>query len=67
MKTEEEEIEKINSMSHIEMARLWRFAPSGHKYFDSSLPYFDIFGKRFKTQILLSWKNSTGVCSADTN
>jgi hypothetical protein len=48
MKAEEEEIKKINSMSHIEMARLWRFADSGHKYFDTSLPYFDIFGKRFK-------------------
>ena len=42
------EIEKINSMSQLEMARLWRFAPSGHKYFDTSLPYFDIFKKRFE-------------------
>lgn len=48
MELEVKEIEKINNMSHIEMARLWRFAPSGHKYFDSSLPYFDIFNKRFK-------------------
>lgn len=45
----EEEFGKINSMSHIEMARLWRFAPSGHKYFDSSLPYFEIFKERFKS------------------
>jgi len=46
-----EEIEnhkkKINSMSQLEMASLWRFAPSGHPYFDSTLPLYDIFKKRF--------------------
>ena len=43
-----EEINKMNQMSHVEMARLWRFAPSEHPYFDSSMPYFKIFNKRFK-------------------
>lgn len=47
MPTDEEEIEKINNMSQIEMAKLWRFAPSGHSYFDSSKPFFDVFEKRF--------------------
>jgi len=42
------EIEKINNMTQMEMARLQRFAPSGHKYFDSSKPYFEIFSERFK-------------------
>jgi hypothetical protein len=47
MTLEEKETKTINDMSQIEMARLWRFAPSGHPYFDSSLPYFAIFKKRF--------------------
>lgn len=38
---------KINSMTHIEMARLYRFAKSGHPYFDSTLPFKEIFMKRF--------------------
>jgi hypothetical protein len=42
-----ETIESINRMSQMEMARLWRFAPSGHPYFDSTKPYFEIFKKRF--------------------
>ena len=42
------EIEKINKMSQIEMARLWRFAPSGHPWFDSTKPHHKIFAKRFK-------------------
>ncbi len=46
--TEEETIEKINHMTQTEMARLWRFAPSGHPYFDSSKPFFRVFEKRFK-------------------
>jgi hypothetical protein len=41
------EIEKINKLSQMEMASLWRFAPSGHPYFDSSKPYFKIFKERF--------------------
>ena len=42
------EVEKINSMSQYEMASLWRFAPSGHPWFDGTKPYFKIFDKRFK-------------------
>lgn len=45
---EEREIECINNMSHIEMASLWRNAPSGHPYFDRTKPFFEIFEKRFK-------------------
>jgi len=41
-------IDDINNMSHIEMARIWRFTPSGHFCFDSDLPYFEIFKKRFE-------------------
>jgi len=50
MSKEDIEIEtlKINSMSHIEMARLYRFAKSGHTYFDSTLPLNEIFMKRFR-------------------
>lgn len=48
----DEEIEKhkknIEKMSHAEMASLWRFAPSGHPYFNGELPLFDYFNKRFK-------------------
>jgi len=41
------EIERINQMSQYDMASLWRHAPSGHPYFDSSKPYYEIFKKRF--------------------
>ena len=44
---DEKEVEKINSMSQYEMARLWRFAPSGHLWFDISKPYATIFSRRF--------------------
>lgn len=40
--------EDIAKLSRIEMAKLWRFAPSGHPYFD--LRYAEIheeFKKRF--------------------
>ena len=40
--------EKIAAMNQVEMARLWRFAPSGHPCFDSRLPLFEIFQDRFK-------------------
>tara|TARA_R100001480_G_scaffold154611_2_gene160487 strand:+ start:549 stop:842 length:294 start_codon:yes stop_codon:yes gene_type:complete len=43
---EQFEIEIIESMSHEEMCKLWRSAPSGHIYFDSSKPYAEIFSKR---------------------
>lgn len=42
------EIEKINMMSHVKMASLYRYAPIGHAYFDISLPYFEIFQARFE-------------------
>lgn len=42
------EIEKINNMSRMDMASLWRYAPSGHPYFDTTKPYFKIFEKRFE-------------------
>lgn len=44
---QEEIIKKINSMTREEMAKLYRFAPAGHIYFDSTLPYAEIFKKRF--------------------
>lgn len=43
---DQEIFDKINAMSHEEMCRLWRFAPSGHPYFDSSLPYYEVFRHR---------------------
>ncbi len=39
---------KISKMSQIEMARLHRFAPSGHPVFRGDLPLHVIFSKRFK-------------------
>jgi hypothetical protein len=41
------EVEKINNMTQIEMARIWRFSPSGCIYFRADLPYYDIFKARF--------------------
>ena len=49
--TEQEEIDKIKAMSHTEMCRLWRFAPSGHPYFDETLPYFKVFSHRLFTEL----------------
>jgi len=43
----EQEIEKIRKMSRIEMAHLWRCAPIGHIYFDTTFPFYEIFRKRF--------------------
>ena len=40
-------IEEINAMSCEEMCHLWRFAPSGHPYFDSTKPYYEVFKARF--------------------
>ena len=40
-------VDDINKMSHIEMARMWRFAPSSHIFFDVRYPYYDIFKKRY--------------------
>ena len=47
--TTTEEIKKINQMSQSEMASLWRHAPSGHPYFDTTKPYYEIFKKRFSS------------------
>lgn len=41
-------VAKINSMSHFEMAYNYRFCSFGHMYFDSNLPYYEIFMKRFR-------------------
>ena len=46
-KAELKEIEKIENMSQVEMARLWRYAPSSHSYFNTQKPYFQIFKNRF--------------------
>ena len=43
----QKEIDIINKMSQEDMARLWRYAPSGHPYFNKDLPFFEIFNKRF--------------------
>lgn len=40
------EITKISEMSHFDMCALWRFSPSGHPYFDSSLPFYEVFRAR---------------------
>lgn len=37
----------IDAMSQMEMARLWRFAPSGSVYFQRGNPQCDYFEKRF--------------------
>lgn len=42
-----EEIWKIDQMTHYEMAHFWRFASSGHIYFNRSLPFFEYFKKKF--------------------
>lgn len=47
MTKEEAIIEEINNMSHLEMAKLWRFVSPGHPYFDTTKPFFKIFEKRF--------------------
>jgi len=48
--TEEEQrtIDQINQMGQEDMARLWRFAPAGHSYFDKRKPFYAIFEKKFK-------------------
>ena len=39
---------KIHNMSQKEMARLQRFAPAGHPVFNTTLPLWEIFDKRFR-------------------
>lgn len=41
-------IDKIFSMTQLEMATAWRRAPSGDPMFDCQYPLFEIFQKRFK-------------------
>jgi hypothetical protein len=43
----DQEIAKINAMSHLALANLWRFAEAGHPYFDNRKPYFVHLEKRF--------------------
>lgn len=43
----DQHIHNINKMSQEAMASLWRFAPSGHPYFDNTLPLYAEFKRRF--------------------
>ena len=49
----QEEIDRIfkeiDALSREDMARLHRFAPAGHIYFNSSLPFHKHFEERFKS------------------
>lgn len=45
---QQREFDKINEMTHLEMARRYRFAVSGDPYFDNTLPYYKVFNERFK-------------------
>ena len=47
MESDSKVVDTINNLSQTEMARLIRFAPVGHEYFDMSKPYNEIFKKRF--------------------
>jgi len=40
--------EIIDKMSREEMAKLWRFAPTGHAYFNNAIPLFEHFNAKFK-------------------
>lgn len=46
--TIDEWTKKIETMSQVEMARLRRFALSGHPVFDTRYPLYELFEKRFK-------------------
>lgn len=48
MKSNQSEINKINNMSREEMYYLWRFAPTGHPYFQNKNELSEVFEKRFK-------------------
>lgn len=48
-KEEIEQLEReIDGMSHMDMARAWRFHKSGHPIFRLDLPLYEKFEKRFK-------------------
>ena len=46
MEINDKEISRISKMGHEEMCRLWRYAPSDHPYFNTKLPYYEIFQQR---------------------
>ena len=46
MKTEQEKIKEIENMSHLELARIWRFAPPGDEMLDMTKPYSKIIEQR---------------------
>jgi len=41
-------LKDIDSFDHVQMARLYRFAPSGSPYFRSDLPLHEHFMRRFQ-------------------
>lgn len=41
-------IDKIMAMNQMDMAKMWRFAPSGDPIFDCQYDLFEIFQKRFR-------------------
>jgi hypothetical protein len=41
-------LKEISTMTHVQMARLYRFSPIGDPLFDKSLPIFNAFMERFK-------------------
>ena len=43
----EQDRERIEAMSHVEMAGLWRFSPPGTPYFDSRYEVCRLFSERF--------------------
>ena len=45
---EHEAKKEIGELSQYEMCRLIRFAPTGHKYFDKSKPYYKHFKERLE-------------------
>lgn len=42
------EKEKIDNMTQVQMAKIYRFVPSGHPYFKSGTEISDYFMKKFK-------------------
>lgn len=39
---------RIDKMDQMQMAFLWRYAPSGHPVFHKDFPLFDYFQEQFK-------------------
>ena len=44
-----EELIKIQELTQMECARLVRFAPAGHKYFDLNKPFHEAFAAHFRS------------------